>query len=97
MLPIGLVDGSDELWTTPRMDRLIQACLKGNVAIEICSRWETPKPVFIRRAKALGAKFSIGTDARNEAIGNINYSLRVASECGLTGRDFYLPGREIAA
>ena len=96
MLPASLVDRSDELWSNARMDRLIQACMKGNVAIEINSRWETPKPVFIRRAKALGAKFSIGTDARNGDIGKIDYSLRVAKECGMTGKDFYMPGRELA-
>jgi hypothetical protein len=95
MLPASLVGRSDELWTTQRMDRLIQQCLKSNIAIEINSRWETPKPVFIRRAKDLGAKFSIGTDARNEGIGKIDYSLRVAKDCGLTASNFYLPAREI--
>lgn len=76
------------------MDRLIQVCLKKNIAIEINAQWETPKPVFIKRAKALGAKFSIGTDQRNDAIGQIDYSLRVAKECGLTATDFYLPARD---
>jgi hypothetical protein len=95
MLPASLVDRSKELWTTERMDRLIQACLKGNIAIEINARWETPKPIFIKRAKALGAKFSIGTDQRNDAIGQIDYSLRVAAECGLTTKDFYLPARNL--
>lgn len=95
MLPASLVGRYDELWTPQRMDRVIQAAMKANIAIEINSRWETPKPSFVRRAKALGAKFSIGTDQRNEAIGQIDYSLRVARECGLTAEDFYLPAREI--
>ncbi len=95
MLPASLVERSDELWTPQRVDRLIQAVLKGNIAIEINSRWETPKAGFIRRAKAAGAKFSIGTDQRNEAIAQIDYSLRVSKECGLTAKDFYLPARDI--
>lgn len=95
MLPASLVDRSEELWTTERMDRLIQMCLKNNIAIEINAHWETPKPVFIKRAKVLGAKFSIGTDQRNDAIGQIDYSLRVAKECGLTAKDFYLPARDL--
>jgi hypothetical protein len=95
MLPASLVDRYDELWTPQRMDRLIQACLKANIAIEINSRWETPKASFIKRAKAAGAKFSIGTDQRNDAIGQLDYSLRVAKECGLTAKDIYLPTRDV--
>jgi hypothetical protein len=95
LLPPSLQARYDELWTPQRMDRLIQAALKGKIAIEINSRWETPKPVFIKRAKAAGAKFSIGTDEHGDRIGLIDYSLRVASECGLTAADFYLPARAI--
>jgi hypothetical protein len=95
MLPASLVERYDELWTQQRMDRVIQAALKGNIAIEINAHWETPKASFVRRAKALSAKFSIGTDQRNDAIGQIDYSIKVAKECGLTAKDFYLPARDI--
>jgi len=95
LLPASLKDRYDELWTPQRMDRLIQASVKNSIAIEINSRWETPKAGFIRRAKAAGAKFSIGTDQHGAEIGQIEYSLRVAKECGLTAADFFVPSREI--
>ncbi len=94
LLPASLKDRYDELWTPQRMDRLIGAVVKNNIAIEINSRWETPKAGFIRRAKAAGAKFSIGTDQHGAEIGQIEYSLRVAKECGLTAKDFFLPSRD---
>jgi len=95
LLPESLKARYDELWTPQRMDRLIQASVKNSIAIEINSRWETPKAGFIRRAKAAGAKFSIGTDQHGAEIGQIEYSLRVAKECGLTAADFFVPSREI--
>ena len=95
LLPESLKARYDELWTPQRMDRLIQAAVKNNIAIEINSRWETPKAGFIRRAKAAGAKFSIGTDQHGAAIGQIDYSLRVAKECGLTAKDFFVPSRSL--
>jgi hypothetical protein len=95
LLPASLKDRYDELWTPQRMDRLIEAVVKNNIAIEINSRWETPKAGFIRRAKAAGAKFSIGTDQHGAGIGQIDYSLRVANECGLTAKDFFVPSRDL--
>lgn len=95
MLPASLVERYDELWTPQRVARVVEPLLKAGIAIEINARWETPKAGFIRQAKALGAKFSIGTDHRNDQIGQIEYSINVARECGLTAKDFYVPARDI--
>lgn len=94
MLPATLNERYDELWTRQRVARIVEPLLKANIAIEINARWETPKASFIREAKALGARFSIGTDHRNESIGGIEYSLKVARDGGLTAKDFYLPARD---
>ena len=94
LLPESLNDRYDELLTPQRMDRLIGVVVRNNIAIEINSRWETPKAGFIRRAKAAGAKFAIGTDQHVQGMGEIEYSIRVAKECGLTAKDFFVPSRD---
>jgi hypothetical protein len=83
------------LWTKERMDRLIAAAVRNGVAIEINAHFQIPSVTFIRRAKAAGAKFSIGSNRHVDGIGEIEYCLRTARECGLTGKDFYIPARAL--
>ena len=73
------------------MDRVIGAAVKNGVAIEINDHFHIPSAAFIRRAKAAGAKFSFGSNRHGEGIGEIEYCLRMARECGLTANDIYLP------
>jgi histidinol phosphatase-like PHP family hydrolase len=94
-LPESLKSRYDALWTPERMDRLIAAALKNGVAIEINAHFQIPSAAFIRRAKAAGAKFSIGSNRHVEGIGEIEYCLRTARECGLTAKDIYVPARTL--
>ena len=50
---------------------------------------------FIRRAKAAGAKFSIGSHRHAQGIGEIEYCLGMARNCGLTAKDFFVPSRDL--
>jgi histidinol phosphatase-like PHP family hydrolase len=77
------------------MDRLIDAAVKNHVAIEINAHFQIPSAAFIRRAKAAGAKFSIGSNQHAQGIGEIEYCLRMARDCGLTAKDFFLPSRDL--
>lgn len=94
-LPDVLAARYDELWTDARMKKLIDAAVKNNVAIEINSRFKIPNAKFIKMAKAAGAHFTFGTNQHGQGIGEINWSVDMAEECGLTREDFYIPKRTI--
>ena len=94
-LPESLQPRYDALWTAARMDRLIDAAVKNHVAIEINAHFQIPSVTFIKRAKARGARFSIGSNRHVEGIGEIEYCLRTARKCGLTAKDIYVPARSL--
>lgn len=93
-LPDTLHSSYDELWTPARMDRVIGVVVKNHIAIEINAKFEIPSAAFIKRAKAAGAKFSIGSNQHVHGIGEIDFCLRRARECGLTSADFFIPKRQ---
>lgn len=95
-LPDNLYSRYDELWTDARMNSLIDAAVKNNVAIEINSRFKVPNAKFIKLAKAKGAHFTIGTNQHGQGIGEIEWSLKMAKECGLTKADFFIPKRDLS-
>lgn len=95
-LPESLQAKYDQLWTPARMDRVIHAAVKNRVAIEINARYHIPSVAFIKRAKAAGAKFSFGSNRHGEGIGEIDYCLRTARECGLARKDCFMPSRSLA-
>jgi hypothetical protein len=92
-LPESLQPDYDTLWTPERMDRVIQAAVKNKVAIEINAHFKIPSAAFIRRAKAAGARFSIGSNRHVDGIGEIDYCLQMARQCKLTAKDIYVPAR----
>lgn len=90
-VPESLQAQYDVLWTRERMRKVIDAAVKGRIAIEINSHFKIPSPAFIRRAKAAGAKFSFGSNRHVEGIGDIAWCLKTARECGLTKADIFVP------
>ena len=95
-LPDTLIARYDELWTDARMQTVIDAAVKNNVAIEINSRFKVPNARFVKMAKASGAKFTFGTNQHGEGIGEIDWSIDLAKECGLKAADFFVPERKLA-
>lgn len=90
-LPAVIAAEYDSLWTDERMDRVIQAAVKNDVAIEINARYKLPSEKFIRRAKAAGAKFSFGTNNGDKDLGDLAYSREMARKCDLTRDDLFVP------
>jgi hypothetical protein len=90
-LPARLAPRYDELWTNERMDKVIAAAVKNNVAIEINASYKMPSPKFIKRAKAAGVKFTFGTNNAGRNLGRLEYCLEMIRECGLTPADMFLP------
>ncbi len=93
-LPRALADRYDELWTEARMDKVIAAATANGVAIEISARFRVPSVAFVARAKNAGAKFSFGTNNGDKDLGNLEYSLWVAKQVGLTKDDMFAPAEK---
>jgi len=90
-LPEEIRKDYDRLWTGDRMDRVINAAVKNGVAIEINDRYTIPSARFIKRAKQAGVTFSLGTNNADANYGNLDYSIRMIQECGLTAADMFMP------
>ena len=90
-LPDTLQPEYDALWTNERMDKLINAAVAHNIAIEINARYKIPSATFIKRAKAAGAKFSMGTNNPAYELGTLDYAIQMIEECELQPTDFFKP------
>jgi hypothetical protein len=91
-LPQVITDEYSILWTEARMQRVIDAAVQNEVAIEINGRYRLPSEKFIRLAKAAGAKFTFGTNNGGRDIGSLDYCLEMQRKCGLRWQDMFVPG-----
>ena len=90
-LPVCIARDYYALWTQDRMQQLISAAKKRNIAFEINDLSHTPHEQFINTAKAQGLKFTFGSDSRNNNAGRLAYCRHIARKCGLAANDFYTP------
>ena len=90
-LPRQIATEYDALWTPDRMQKVIDAAVKNNVAIEISNRYKIPSAAFIKRAKAEGAKFSFGTNNTDANLGRLEYPIQMVKDCGLAWQDIFVP------
>jgi histidinol phosphatase-like PHP family hydrolase len=93
-LPVCIARDYYTLWNEERMQQIIQAASKKNIAIEINDMAHTPHEQFILKAKKEGIKFTFGSDSRNPNAGRLVYCKAIAQKCGLTTEDFYVPGKK---
>lgn len=92
-LPDQIAAEYDELWTPERMQAVIDAAKKNNIAIEINNRYRIPSARFIKAARNAGVKFSFGTNNSDKNLGRIEYGVQMVKECGLRWQDFFVPRR----
>jgi len=90
-LPAQMADRYDFFWTEERMDKVINAALAHNVAIEINNRYSIPSCEFLKRAKAAGVKFTVGTNNANSDFSGAKYACKMINKLKLTRDDFYQP------
>ena len=91
-LPDVIAAEYDTLWTPERMDQVINALKRNGVAMEINNRYRIPSATYIKRAKAAGVKFTIGTNnAGDKDLGRMEYGMQMVAECGLKSDDFFMP------
>ncbi|MDR3792184.1 MAG: DUF1080 domain-containing protein [Terracidiphilus sp.] len=90
-LPAPIRPQYDALWTPARMQRVIDAAIQQDVAIEINNRYRIPSPAFLKQAKASGAKFSFGTNNAEAELGRMEYAIEMIRACGLKWQDIFVP------
>ncbi|MBQ8485080.1 MAG: hypothetical protein IJ534_02920 [Bacteroidaceae bacterium] len=93
-LPPSIARDYYRLWTKERMEKIIEAARKRGVAFEINDLARTPHAEFILMAKKAGCKFSFGSDTRDHRTFRLDYCKEIASLCGLTRNDFFIPVRK---
>lgn len=90
-LPEQLNDRYDEFWTETRINKVIDALLKSNMALEINELYNIPSKAIIMKAKNAGVKFTFGSNNISPDVGKLEYSIRMKEECNLTQQDMYKP------
>jgi hypothetical protein len=93
-IPDQIAADYDALWTPERMQRVIDAALRNNVAIEINNRRRIPSSRFLKMAKAAGCKFSFGTNNAEAELARLEYPIQMVKECGLVWQDIFVPKPE---
>jgi len=92
-IPAQLAKQYDTLWTDERMQKVVDAAARNQVAIELNNRYRVPSAKFVQMAKAAGCKFSFGSNNAGAAdLGRCEYGLQMLHECKLGWRDFFVPG-----
>lgn len=92
-LPEVLAARYDQLWTPARMQQVIDAAVRNDIAIEINDRYRIPSVAFVKLAKQRGAKFTFGTNnGGRDDLGYLAYALEVQKTCALGTGDFFVPG-----
>jgi len=90
-LPCCIQREYNTLWTKKRLQQIIDAAKSRDIAIEISDIVHVPHEEFILMAKHAGLKFTFGSDARNHHVGRLDYCKRIAKQCNLTEKDFFIP------
>ncbi len=94
-LPEEINHNYDRLWTNERMDAVIDALVQYDIALEINARYEIPGIDFIKRARAAGVTFALGTNNAGEHdLGRLEYSIRAIREAGITPEEMFVPRPE---
>ncbi|MFW5944526.1 MAG: family 16 glycoside hydrolase [Bacteroidota bacterium] len=90
-LPEKIQNRYDELWTEERIDRVVQALVENDIALEINDRYELPSKRILKAAKDAGVKFTFGTNNTGRTVGKLEYCLRMVEELNLGPEDMWLP------
>lgn len=93
-IPAEIQSRYNELWTNERMDRVINALVKNDVAFEINARYKIPSVEFLKKAKAAGVKFTFGTNNTMKNDLEYSYCFQVLKELNLTAADMWMPRKQ---
>lgn len=90
----------DELYGTKFLldweNAVLNLCLRHGVALEISGLWRLPHMDMLRRAKAMGLSFSLGSDCHEAGdVGVLDYCESAIEELDLRQDDFFVPTRAL--
>jgi histidinol phosphatase-like PHP family hydrolase len=92
-LPVCIARDYYTLWTEERMQKIVAALKRKDLAVEINDLARTPHEKFIHMAKEQGLKFTFGSDTRDQKAGRLDFCKSIAKKCNLKRDDFFLPKR----
>jgi histidinol phosphatase-like PHP family hydrolase len=79
-------------WTEEREERFVMAAVNRGVAIEISNRYRLPHRRILERARAAGARFSLGSDGHTRPqIGQLGWAVNAAREAGIGDDNLFVP------
>ncbi len=90
-LPSAMEKDYDKLWTKPRIQKVVDALKKNNIALEINARYRIPNFEIIKAAKDAGIKFTFGTNNADPDLGKLEYCMEAIDACGITVDDMWFP------
>jgi len=90
-LPAPMMPDYDKLWTDVRINKVIEALVTRQIALEINARHRLPSEKIIRAAKEAGIRFAFGTNNANADIGKLEYCIEMMKKCNITERDMFFP------
>lgn len=95
LLPPCIADQYEALWSAFRRHQIIEKLVNRGLVMEINSRYQVPGQTFIREACEAGVKFSFGSNAHVDGIGDIARSLEIAAACDLPPEAIFVPDRKL--
>ena len=90
-VPDQMASDYDNLWTDVRINKVIEALVTNQIALEINARYRIPNEKIIRAAKEAGIRLAFGTNNANSEMGKLEYCLEMKEKCGITESDMYFP------
>lgn len=90
-LPPAIASLYDQLWTEPRMRQVIAKAVSKGVALEIQAGSDFPKPAFLRLARAMGAKFSFGSNNFDDKTKDLSRWFQAIALLELKPTDLWVP------
>lgn len=89
------LEGEPEAWwTEPREERYVAALVESGVALEISNRYRLPHDRLLRRARAAGVRFSLGSDGHHrEQVARLEWAAETARRVGIGDADLFVPER----
>ncbi len=94
LLPEELSSQSEDLWTSDRMMKIIEACKANEVAIEINNELKSPGFTFIKLAKEYGCQFVCGKISNKNGRAEMDYFYEMIEKAELNYKDIFIPGYE---
>ena len=90
-LPPCIAAQYDQLWTEARMRQVIEKAVAKGIALEIQLGSDFPKPAFLKLAKRMGAKFSLGSNNFDDKTKDPGRWFETISTLDLKPGDLWLP------